>query len=77
MAGMGPLSFKHLIKKRNVEDLPNLIEVLQDLGVRMIAWETSMTVTGVKRKELIQGVDFGGVVTYLEDAAKSKIALFI
>ena len=77
MAGMGPLFFKHLMKKRNVEDLPNLIEVLQDLGVRMIAWETSMTVTGVKRKELIQGVDFGGVVTYLEDAAKSKIALFI
>ena len=77
MAGMGPLFFKHLMKKRNVGDLPNLIEVLQDLGVRMIACETSMTVTGVKREEQIQGVDFGGVVTYLENAAKSKIALFI
>ncbi|MEC7678315.1 MAG: DsrE/DsrF/DrsH-like family protein [Planctomycetota bacterium] len=77
MAGMGPLFFKHLMKKRNVEDLPSLIEVLQDLGVRMIACETSMTVMGVKREELIEGVDFGGVATYLEDAAKSKITLFI
>ena len=51
--------------------------MLQDLGVRMIACDTSMTVMGVKREELIEGVEFGWVATYLEDAAKSKIALFI
>lgn len=77
MAGMGPLFFKHLMKQRNVEKLPNLVELIQELGVRMIACETSMMVMGVKREELLEGVEFGGVATYLEDAAKSKITLFI
>ncbi|MCH1495503.1 MAG: DsrE/DsrF/DrsH-like family protein [Rubripirellula sp.] len=77
MAGMGPRFFKYLMKKRNVEELPNLVELIQDLGVRMVACETSMMVMGVKREELIEGIDYGGVATYLEDAAKSKITLFI
>lgn len=77
MAGLGPMFFKHLMKQRNVESLPNLVELIQELGVRMIACETSMTVMGVKRDELVAGVEFGGVATYLEDAAKSKITLFV
>ncbi len=77
MAGLGPMFFKHLMKQRNVESLPNLVELIQELGVRIIACETSMTVMGVKRDELVAGVEFGGVATYLEDAAKSKITLFV
>jgi peroxiredoxin family protein len=77
MAGMGPMFFKYLMKQRNVESLPNLVELIQEMGVRMVACETSMTVMGVKRDELVAGVEFGGVATYLEDAAKSKITLFV
>jgi peroxiredoxin family protein len=32
---------------------------------------------GVSREELLPDIDYGGVATYLGDAARSKITLFI
>lgn len=77
MGGAGPIFFKYLMGQRNVESLPSMIEMAQEMGVRMVACETSMTVMGITREELLPGVEFGGVATYLEDAAKSKVTLFI
>lgn len=77
MAGMGPVFFKHLMGQRKVESLPSLIAVAREMEVRMVACETSMKVMGVTREELIGGVTLGGVATFLEDAARSKVSLFI
>ena len=77
MGGMGPVFFKHLMGRRGVADLPSMIDTAKEIGVRMIACEMSMGVMGVTRDELIDGIDFGGAATYLDDAARSKITLFI
>jgi len=77
MGGAGPIFFKHLMKQRNITTLPSMIAMAQEMGVRMVACETSMGVMGVTREELLPGIDYGGVATYLEDAAKSKVTLFI
>jgi peroxiredoxin family protein len=77
MGGAGPIFFKHLMKQRNIATLPSMIAMAQEMGVRMVACETSMGVMGVTREELLPGIDYGGVATYLEDAAKSKVTLFI
>lgn len=37
----------------------------------------SMDVMGIKKEELIEDVEIGGVATYLGDAEKSGINLFI
>jgi len=77
MAGMGPLFFKYLMAQRNIESLPNMIALAQELGIKMVACEMSMGVMGVTRAELLDDIDYGGVATYLGDAAKSKITLFV
>lgn len=77
MMGMGPMMFKSVMKTHNVETLPDLVKVAQDLGVRMVACQMSMGVMGIKREELIDGLEFGGVATYLGDATDSKITLYI
>lgn len=77
MAGMGPLFFKYLMTHRNIESLPNMIALAQELGIKMVACEMSMGVMGVTRAELLDDIDYGGVATYLGDAAKSKITLFV
>lgn len=77
MAGAGPLFFKYLMRQRNVESLPNLVDLARELGVRMVACEMSLGVMGITREELVPGIDYGGVATYLADAAKSKVTLFI
>ena len=77
MGGIGPEFFKILMRQKNVPSLPEMLTMVRDLGVRIVACEMSMGVMGITREELIPGIDYGGVATYLGDAAKSKITLFV
>jgi peroxiredoxin family protein len=65
------------MKKKNVASLTELIDLARETGVRIIACQLAMEVMGIKREELIDGLDFGGVATYLADARDSKVTLFI
>ena len=75
--GMGPMFFKHLMKQKNVQSLPELISLAQELEVNMIACQMSMEIMGITKEELIDGLSFGGVATYIGDAANSKVTLFV
>lgn len=77
MMGVGPAMFKHVMDKNNVESLPDLVKLAQELGVRMVACQMSMGVMGITQEELIDGIEYGGVATYLGDATDSKITLYI
>lgn len=77
MLGIGPIFFKYLMKKNNVQSLSDMISLARDMDVRIIACDTSMAVMGIQRSELIPDIDYGGVATYMEVASKSKITLFI
>ena len=79
MAGMGTAMMKSLMKKKNVASLEQLIEVAEELGVRIYVCEMSMDLMGFKREEMIayNGLDFCGVAKFLEEANNSKIQLFI
>ena len=77
MWGAGPAFFRHVMKKRNVQSLPDLLAAAREAGVRLVACRTSMEVMGIRKEELIDGVEFGGVATYLADARDSRISLFI
>jgi peroxiredoxin family protein len=46
-------------------------------GVEMIACQMSMDVMGVAKEELLDGVQIGGVATYLSEAEQSNLNLFI
>jgi peroxiredoxin family protein len=77
MGGVGPAFFRKVMADNNVEDLPGLIEVARELGVRMVACEMTMGIMGITREELVDWCDFGGAATYLEHAADSRLTLFI
>jgi peroxiredoxin family protein/TusA-related sulfurtransferase len=77
MLGMGPAFFRKLMKKNGVESLPELIERSREMGVKFIACKMSMDVMGVREDELIDGVELGGVATFVGSASDSRITLFI
>ena len=77
MGGMGTLMMKGIMRKKRVSSLPELIESAQDLGVKFIACTMSMDVMGIKPEELIDGVEFAGVATYLGEADVANVNLFI
>ncbi len=77
MGGIGPAFFKTLMKRRNVQGLPELIELCQQMGVRFVACQTSMELMGIAADELRGGVEFGGATACLADAQQSGVSLFI
>ena len=54
-----------------------LIENARAHGVRIVACQMSMDVMGIKKEELIDGVELGGVATFIGAGETSDISLFI
>jgi len=77
MAGLGTAMIKGIMKKKNVLSLPELIAAAQHAGVRLVACTMTMDLMGIKREELIDGVEEGGVATYLDRAGSANVNLFI
>lgn len=75
--GMGAVMMKSIMKKKNVNTLPELIESAQMMGVKMIACTMSMDVMGLKEEELIDGIEYAGVATYLGESDEANVNLFI
>ncbi len=77
MMGMGSLMMKKRMLAKKVGTLEEMIRTAMDNGVKMLACQMSMDVMGVSREELIEGIDVGGVATYLEATEKANLNLFI
>ena len=79
MGGMGTMMMKSLMQKKNVNSLEGFLELAEELGVRIFICEMSMDLMGFKREEMIdyEHLTYGGVAGFLEEAANSKIQLFI
>lgn len=75
--GAGAVMMKSIMKKKNVNTLSQLLENAQAMGVKMIACTMSMDVMGIKEQELIDGIEFAGVATYLGEADNANVNLFI
>ncbi|MBB6678059.1 DsrE/DsrF/DrsH-like family protein [Cohnella lubricantis] len=76
-AGMGPQMIKHVMKKHNALSLPQLIELAQEQGVKLVACTMTMDLLGLQSEELIDGIEYAGVAGYLGDASNAKVNLFI
>lgn len=77
MAGMGTELMKHVMAQKRVPSLPEMIETARQGGVTLVACTMSMDVMGLKKEELLDGVEFGGVATFLDSATKPGPTLFI
>ena len=75
--GMGRWMFKKMMKNHKVTTLPELLKQAQELGVKLTACEMSMNVMEIKKEDLIDGVQIGGVASFIADASESKFSLFI
>lgn len=77
MGGMGTSMMKYVMRKKKVYSLPQLIATARQSGVRLVACTMSMDVMGITKEELLDGVELGGVATFIGDASQSKSTLFI
>jgi len=77
MAGLGTRMMKKIMQDRNIDSLPGLIKSAQALGVRLIACQTTMDLMGIRVEELLDGVEVGGVATFINATDQANASLFI
>jgi peroxiredoxin family protein len=77
MTSMGTMMMKSMMKKANVATIGELLQVARETGVRLICCTMTMDAFGVKKEDMIDGVEFGGAAMFLSYAADAEISLFI
>ena len=77
MFGLGNIMMRYVMKKKNVDSLPSLIDQAIDQDIKLIACTMSMDVMGIQKEELRDEVEYGGVGTYIGDTENANHNLFI
>jgi peroxiredoxin family protein len=75
--GLGAVMLRKMMKDKEIASLEELMALARELDVKMIACSMSMDAMGVAKEELVDGLSYGGVATYMADAVRSRVTLFI
>lgn len=75
--GVGAMMLRSMMKEKGIASLEELMDIAKDLGIKIIACTMSMDAMGVSKDELCDNLEYGGVATYMADACRSKVTLFI
>jgi peroxiredoxin family protein len=76
--GAGPAMFKKLAGDQQVAKPEELITTAQDLGVRLIPCQMTMDLLGLKREDLIDGLEEPiGAATAIAEMRDAAVSLFI
>ncbi len=75
--GAGAQIIRKLMRDHGVASVEELFDLARELGVRMVVCDMSRELLGVRDEELVTGLDHGGVATFLGDAARARVTLFI
>jgi peroxiredoxin family protein len=77
-AGVGPTLMRQLAKEYKVAEPTELLEMAQQLGVKLWPCQMTMDLMGLKREDLVDGLaETVGAATAIERMADSDIQLFI
>lgn len=75
--GAGTSMIKGVMKKKNVKALEVQLQDAINSGVNFIACTMSMDIMGIRKEELIDGIEYAGVATYLAESENAGVTLFI
>jgi peroxiredoxin family protein len=75
--GAGSVMLRQMMKDKGIASLEELAALARELGVRMTACTMSMDAMGVSKEELTDGLEYGGVATFLADATRARVSLFV
>jgi peroxiredoxin family protein len=77
MTSMGTAMMKSMIKKIKWPTIPELMDICVESGVKMIACTPTLEMTGLKKEDLVAGVEVGGAAEFLDFALDAQMTLFI
>jgi peroxiredoxin family protein len=77
MTAMASMMMKGMFKKQAVPTINELLAMAQESGVKLVACQMTLDVLGMKQSDLIEGIEFGGLATFIEYGMGATLTLFI
>ncbi len=77
MTAMASVMMKGMFKKQSVPPIKELLDMARESGVKLVCCQMTVDVLGVKQRNLIDGIEFGGLATFIEYGMGSTINLFV
>ena len=77
MTSLASMMMKGMFKKQSVPTIKELLDMSRDSGVKLVACQMTLDVLGIKHKDLIEGIEFGGLATYLEYGMGATVTLYV
>ncbi len=77
MTRMASWMMKDWMKKGGVPNIPDLLGMAKENGVRLIACQMTLDVMGIKKEDLVDGLEFAGAGAFLDYAVDADITLFV
>ena len=74
---MASMMMKKMFKKQSVPTIKELLDMCRDSGVKLVGCQMTLDVLGIRKKDLIDGVEFGGLATFLEYGMGATITLYV
>ena len=68
---------KSVMKEKNIDSLPVLVETAMRNGVRLLGCQMTMNLMGIRVEELIDGVEIAGVATLIASSDDSNATIFV
>lgn len=68
---------KRMFRRHKVPAVGELLELCRESGVRLVACQMTMDVMGIRKEDLIDGLEFSGAAAFLSEARRSHVTLFI
>jgi len=75
MTAMATAMMNNMMKNADVSKLSELLDAALEMNVRLIACQMTMGVMGVKKEDLIDGIEIGGAATFVEYASHNAVTL--
>lgn len=77
MFGLGRKMMERMMKEKNIPTIDFMVHLGKFEQIKYICCQMSMEILGLTKEDIIDGVEFAGVATMLENARKSNVNLFI
>jgi len=71
----GKEHFQEGFQKANVPPVEQLVEMAQEMGVKMIACQMTMDVMTLEKEHFVDGIDVGGAASFLHFASDADVTL--
>lgn len=77
MTSLATTMMNGMIKKINWPSIPELVDACKEMDVKLIACTPTLEMTGVKKEDLVEGVEVAGAAEFLNFALDANVSLFV